>query len=65
MCEASVYLREGALESLFLQGLDVLEVNGDFIEMSSLFGEKKRVRARLIGCLLVDHKIILEANSEA
>jgi len=60
MCESSVYLKEGDKEFLFLQGLDVLEVNGDFIEMSSLFGEKKGIRARVIGCSLVDHKVILE-----
>jgi predicted RNA-binding protein len=59
MCESAVYLREGAQESLLLQGLDVLEVNGDFMEMSSLFGEKKGIRARVIGCSLVDHKVIL------
>jgi hypothetical protein len=33
MGESAVFLREGAQKSLLLQGLDVLQVNGDLIEM--------------------------------
>jgi hypothetical protein len=65
MYETSVYLGEGAHESLYLQGLDVLKAKGVFIEIDSLFGEKERIRARVIACSLVDHQVTLEAISEA
>jgi predicted RNA-binding protein len=48
-------------EELVLESVDVLEDEGDSISMVNIFGEQKRLKARIRSLSLVDHKIILEA----
>jgi len=62
MCEASAYIiRPDGKEELLLEGVDVLEPEGDgSLRVVSIFGEQKVVRARLKGMSLVNHKIWLE-----
>ncbi len=60
MCESSVYLKRNGAEDLVLEDVDELEVLGDEVRVVNLFGEEKRVRARISKLALVDHKILLE-----
>lgn len=60
MCEAAVYIRKGAEEEFFLESLDILEVKGESIEMTNIFGEQQNLKARVKALSLVDHKILLE-----
>ncbi len=60
MCEASVYIRKAGAEELVLESVDVLEEQGDEVRMVSIFGEEKRLKARVKRLALVNHRIVLE-----
>jgi predicted RNA-binding protein len=60
MCESAAYLLKDGQEELVLEAVDVLEAGGDFIRLVNIFGDEKRIRARVRSLSLVDHKIILE-----
>lgn len=60
MCESAAYLLKDGQEELLLEAVDVLEAGEDFIRLVNIFGDEKRIRARVRSLSLVDHKIILE-----
>lgn len=64
MCESSVYMRKNGNEDLILESVDELEVQGDEIRVVNIFGDEKRVKARISKLSLVDHKIYLEPLEE-
>lgn len=60
MCEATAYvLREGKEEPVF-EGIDFLENKEGEIRLLNLFGEERRIKARVKSLSLVDHKIVLD-----
>jgi predicted RNA-binding protein len=61
MCESSAYIMKDGKEELVLESVDVLENEENAINLVNIFGEQKRVRARIKSLSLVDHKIILES----
>lgn len=63
MCEASAFIIKDGEEELLLESVDVLENEGDEINMVNIFGDQKRVKARIKSLSLVDHRIILEPLS--
>lgn len=60
MCEASAYIIKDGRQELVLESVDVLENEDGEINMINIFGEQKRLKARIKTLSLVDHKIILE-----
>ena len=60
MCEASAYLIQDGKEELILESVDTLDSEDGEITLGNIFGEQKRVKARIKSLSLVDHKIILE-----
>jgi predicted RNA-binding protein len=47
MCDANAYLlREGA-EEVLLESVDLVELDGDEVTLTNIFGERKILRARL------------------
>jgi predicted RNA-binding protein len=60
MCEASVYIEKHGVEELVMEGVEVLEEEGDGVRMESIFGEEVRLRARVKRFALVNHRILLE-----
>ena len=60
MCEASAFIIKDGEEELILESVDVLENEGDEINMVNIFGEQKRIKARIKSLSLVDHRIVLE-----
>ena len=60
MCEASAFIIKDGKEELVLESVDMLENEEGEINMVNIFGEQKRVKARIKALSLVDHKIILE-----
>ena len=59
MCEASAYIIKDGRQELVLESVDVLENEDGEINMINIFGEQKRLKARIKTLSLVDHKIIL------
>ena len=60
MCEAAAYLLKDGEEELLLESVDHLESEGSQIRMINIFGEQKKVKAKIKALSLVDHKIVLE-----
>ena len=60
MCEAAAYLLKDGKEELLLESVDLLESDGTQIKMINIFGEQKKVKAKIKTLSLVDHKIVLE-----
>lgn len=60
MCEASAYIIKDGRQELVLESVDVLENEDGEINMINIFGEQKRLKARIKSLSLVEHKIILE-----
>lgn len=64
MCEPSVYLVKNGQEHLLLDGVELIENRGEELEIRSLYGERKTVRAKVRSFSLIDHKILLEPAPE-
>lgn len=60
MCESSVYILKDGLEERIMESVDLLEEEGDGIHLVDIFGDEKRVRARIKRFALVNHRIVLE-----
>jgi predicted RNA-binding protein len=60
MCEASAYIIKDGRQELVLESVDVLENEDGEINIINIFGEQKRLKARIKSLSLVEHKIILE-----
>ncbi len=61
MCESNAYLvKEGKEEELILEDVSILRPEPDGVYLQSIFGEQKRIRARIKELNFVHHRIILE-----
>ena len=60
MCEANVYLFKEREEELVLESVMILRPEEDQIYLQNIFGEQKRIKARIKEMNMVDHRIILE-----
>ncbi len=60
MCEAAAYLLRDGQEKLLLESIDVLESEEGQIKLVNIFGEQKKIKAKVKALSLVNHKIILE-----
>jgi len=60
MCEATAYLKKDGQEEMVMESVDILEPEDGQLRMINVFGEEKKLKARVKGFSLVDHKIILE-----
>ena len=47
MCDANAYLVKEGVEEVLLESVDLVELDGDEATLTSIFGERKTVRARL------------------
>jgi predicted RNA-binding protein len=60
MCEANAYLLKGGKEELILEDISVLRPEKEELFLQNIFGEQKRIRARIREMNLLDHRIVLE-----
>lgn len=60
MCESNVYVKEKGQEELLMEAVDLIVPDGEEIRLINIFGEQKRIRARLKETRLLEHKIFLE-----
>ncbi|RLC31851.1 MAG: RNA-binding protein, partial [Deltaproteobacteria bacterium] len=60
MCEATAYILKNGREEPLVEAVETMEIHHDHVKITSLFGEERRVPARVKALLLVDHKILLE-----
>jgi predicted RNA-binding protein len=55
---------KNGIEELLLEGVELIENTGGRVEIRSLYGEQKTVRARVKSLSLVEHRIVLEPETE-
>ena len=47
MCDANAYLLSEGAEEVLLESVDLVELEGDEVTLTNIFGERKILRARL------------------
>lgn len=60
MCESTAYILKNGEEELFFEDVDALENKNNEIKLVNIFGETKKISAKIKQFSLVDHKILLE-----
>ncbi len=60
MCESNAYLVKEGKEELILEDLMILRPEGDELYLQNIFGEQKKIKARIKELNLIDHRILLE-----
>lgn len=60
MCEANAYLIKEGKEELFLEDISILRPENGEIYLQNIFGEQKKIKARIKEMNLIDHRILLE-----
>ncbi len=63
MCEANAYLIENNEHKLVMEAVDTVEPEKDGLNLISIFGDQKFIKARIHSLSLVDHKIFLEKSA--
>ena len=60
MCEAHAFILKDGEEEMFLESVDLVEMEEDEIKLVSIFGEQKILKARLRLYDNTKRKIVLE-----
>lgn len=60
MCDSSAYLLTEGKETLLLEHIDFFESSGDDVLLVDIFGEEKRIKARVKTLSLLEHRIYFE-----
>ena len=60
MCEANAYLIKAGKEELVLEDVSILRPEEGGLYLQNIFGEQKRIKARVKEMNLIDHRILLE-----
>ena len=60
MCEANAYLMREGKEELVLEDISILRPENGELYLQNIFGEQKKIKARIKEMNLLDHRIILE-----
>ena len=60
MCEANAYLLDNGEETLIMESVDIMRPEEDLWYLENIFGEQKKVKARIKEMNLVDHRILFE-----
>jgi len=63
MCEANAYLIEGQETTLVMESVDTIEPQEDGIQLVSIFGEQKFLKAQIHSLSLVDNKVYLKHSA--
>jgi len=61
MCEANAFLIKEGIESKVMENVDQLDVENDGIRLVNIFGEQKKIKARIISYNGSDSRIVLES----
>jgi len=61
MCEASAYEMIDGKEVLYMESVDLLEpIEDDVYRLTSIFGEQKTIKGKIVFMNLVNHKMVFE-----
>jgi predicted RNA-binding protein len=60
MCDSSAYLLSEGKEILLLEHIDFFEASDNEILLVNIFGEEKKINAKIKNFSLLEHKIFFE-----
>jgi len=60
MCQSSAYMEKDGENELIMEDVESFEASKGQIRLVNMFGEEKKLDARIIKLYLVEHKILLE-----
>jgi predicted RNA-binding protein len=60
MCQSKAYLAQDGEEELILEDVVSVKPEGDKIQLVSLFGEQKTIKAKIKLIDLIHHRIVFE-----
>ncbi len=60
MCESNVYIAEAGGETLLMEDVGWLEMNGSTIMLKDILGREKTLEGRLLYIDFVQHHIVIE-----
>jgi len=60
MCEATVYVKTDSQEKEIMRDVAHVEPEGDTLVLSSLLGEQKLVRGRIVRLDFLKHTVLIE-----
>ena len=60
MCQSSAYMDKNGEKELVMEDVELFEAFEDQIRLVNIFGEEKKIKAKVKNLFLVDHKIVLE-----
>ncbi len=61
MCEANAYMVTDDKSELVMEAVDTIEPVEGGICLTSIFGDQKFLKARILSLSLVEHKVLLES----
>lgn len=64
MCLSKAYLEKNGERELLIEEVASIEVSHDKLRLTTLFGERKEIEARIKEVDFMTHSIILEASSK-
>lgn len=63
MCESNVYIRRGENEEKVLEEVEILRPEGEgIIFLANIYGEQKRIKAKLVSIDFTEHKVVLSED---
>lgn len=60
MCETNAYIRASGTDELFLESVARIEVAGDTLRISGIFGDRQEIKGRIIEVNFQGGKVLIE-----
>ncbi len=60
MCETNAFLRAAGKEEMLLESLSKIEVKGDSLQLSNIFGDRKELVGRIVEINFQGGKVFIE-----
>ena len=60
MCETNAYIRDAGKEEIFLESISKIEVHGDRLSLTSIFGDREEISGRILEINFQGGKVLLE-----
>ena len=60
MCDTNAYIRDAGADELYIESIARIEVRGNMLNITSIFGDKKELNGRILEINFQGGKVIME-----
>ncbi|MBI5190492.1 MAG: CooT family nickel-binding protein [Nitrospirae bacterium] len=60
MCETNAYIRAGGIDEVLLESVARIEVAGEMLRITGIFGDRKEVRGRIVEVNFQGGRVLIE-----